>query len=552
MSGSIYVSELEIDKRLYVAGFDLHDAPDHRRGHQDLQNQRRMDHDPLRDGVDGRRQQVQDVTRGDQREDSGVARHDLRDHRGVEVFENLVQHQRDGLHRLGAEHQPPQADDVERQEHARRAAPPVHLRSGGLGARNEGHPELVQRQSRAVQSAPKDETHRRAVPQSAQQHRQEQVAVGPDAALAVAAQRDVEVVAQPRRERDVPPPPELGDRRRLVGCVEVFREAEAQQQGDADGHVRIAREVAVDLQRIAVDAHQALESRVEQRFVEDAVDEVERDVVRNDRLFEQAREDQEDARAEHLARDHDRVLPDLRDEIPGADDRAGHQLRKERQVKEIVEPVGQRLQLAAVNVYGVAHRLENEERDADREEDVLELQEALSEQLVGDVDEEVRVLEIPQHAEVHRDAQYHQPAFRPPEARPVDAPGDQEVARRGEDEQQEIDAARLVVEIEREGDDVDDAGHRRAAEGAVNEQESREEEQEQPAAENQRRGGVVGKQRLEPVGDAVRCGKGHCARGLRGAEDGAGRMLRSTAALRAESRTACAAVRRRLAIRCSV
>lgn len=35
-------------------------------------------------------------------------------------------------------------------------------------------------------------------------------------------------------------------------------------------------------------------------------------------------------------------------------------------------------------------------------------------------------------------------------------------------------------------------------------------------------------------------------------EGGAGRMLRSTAALRAESRTACAAVRRRLAIRCSV
>ena len=38
MSGSIYVSELEIDKRLYVAGFDLHDAPDHRRGHHHLQH----------------------------------------------------------------------------------------------------------------------------------------------------------------------------------------------------------------------------------------------------------------------------------------------------------------------------------------------------------------------------------------------------------------------------------------------------------------------------------------------------------------------------------
>ena len=304
------------------------------------------------------------------------------------------------------------------------------------------------------------------------------------------------------------------------------------------------------MQRIAVDAHQALESRVEQRFVEDAVDEVERDVVGDDRLFEQAREDQEDARAEHLLRDHDRVLPDLRDEVPRADDRPGHQLRKERQVKEIVEPVGQRLQLTAVNVYGIAHRLEDEERDADREEDVLELQEPLPEELVGDVDQEVRVLEIAEHAEVHRDAQYHQPAFQTAFPGPVDAPGDQEVARRGEDEQQEIDAARLVVEIEREGDDVDDAGHRRAAEGAVNELESRKEEQEQPAAENQRRRGVVGKQRLEPVRDAVRCGKGHCTCGLRGS--GAGRMRRSTAALRTESRTACSARRRSSSIRCRV
>ena len=124
--------------------------------------------------------------------------------------------------------------------------------------------------------------------------------------------------------------------------------------GYSDMAIGIAREVAVDLQRIAVDAHQALESRVEQRFVEDAVDEVERDVVRNDRLFEQAREDQEDARAEHLACDHDRVLPDLRDEIPGADDRAGHQLRKEGYIKRVIQYVGQWLDVFPVNVNGIA------------------------------------------------------------------------------------------------------------------------------------------------------------------------------------------------------
>ena len=67
---------------------------------------------------------------------------------------------------------------------------------------------------------------------------------------------------------------------------------------------------------------------VEERLVEDAVHEVERDVVRDDRLLEQTREDQEDARAEHLAGYDDGILPDLRDEVAGADDGSGDELRK--------------------------------------------------------------------------------------------------------------------------------------------------------------------------------------------------------------------------------
>ena len=97
-----------------------------------------------------------------------------------------------------------------------------------------------------------------------------------------------------------------------------------------------------------------------------------------------------------------------------------------------------------------------------------------------------------------------------------DAARDQEIARRGEDQQQEIDAARLVVEVEREGDDIDDAGHRRAAEGAVNEQEPREQEEKQPAAEDQRRRGVVGQQSQHFVPESVCRGKRHRIGGLSG------------------------------------
>ena len=55
--------------------------------------------------------------------------------------------------------------------------------------------------------------------------------------------------------------------------------------------------------------------------------------------------------------------------------------------------------------------------------------------------QEVGVFEISQHPEVHHDAQYDEPPFRGAAPHAVDALRDQEVARGGEDEQQEIDAA---------------------------------------------------------------------------------------------------------------
>ena len=304
----------------------------------------------------------------------------------------------------------------------------------------------------------------------------------------------------------MPPAPELGDRRRLVGGVEVLREAEAEEQGDADSHVRIAREVAVDLQGVAVDARETLETRVEQRFVEDAVDEVERDEVGDDGFLEQTAQNQKDARAEHFARHHHRILPDLGDEVARPHDRSRYQLGEEREVEQVVEPIVQRPQAPAVDVDGVAHRLEDEERNADGQEDVLELEESLAEKLVGYLDEEVGVLEVGQHPQIDGGAQRHEPPLGREVDRAENGLGDQIVARGGEDQQQEVDAARLIIEVERKEDDVDDAQRGRAAQGGVEKQEPREQKQEKPAAEDQRRRGVVGEQRFDP-GDQVVCGR---------------------------------------------
>lgn len=87
------MSELEVDEGLDVARLDLHDAPDHRGGQQHLQRERCAGDHPLCGGIDAGGQEVQQVARGDKGEDAGVSGHDLRDHRRVEVVEDLVEHQ---------------------------------------------------------------------------------------------------------------------------------------------------------------------------------------------------------------------------------------------------------------------------------------------------------------------------------------------------------------------------------------------------------------------------------------------------------------------------
>ena len=69
----------------------------------------------------------------------------------------------------------------------------------------------VHDQEQPVQPAPQHEVPRRAVPQPAQQHRRHQVDIAPRLAAPVAAQRDIDVVAQETAQRDVPAAPELAD-----------------------------------------------------------------------------------------------------------------------------------------------------------------------------------------------------------------------------------------------------------------------------------------------------------------------------------------------------
>ncbi len=77
----------------------------------------------------------------------------------------------------------------------------------------------LQHQEHAVIGAPGDVGPSRAVPQPAGQEADPQIHVAPPGRHPVAAERDVEVVADPGGQRDVPAPPELRDAAGDVGLL---------------------------------------------------------------------------------------------------------------------------------------------------------------------------------------------------------------------------------------------------------------------------------------------------------------------------------------------
>src|SRR5205823_11923482 len=105
-----------------------------------------------------------------------------------------------------------------------------------------------------------------------QEHGEHQITGGPYQSASISSQRYVEIVAQPARERDMPASPELAEALRPIWPVEIDAEIEPENPRQTNGDVRVSREIAVDLERVEVDADEKGESRMRRRSSEPEVD----------------------------------------------------------------------------------------------------------------------------------------------------------------------------------------------------------------------------------------------------------------------------------------
>ena len=104
--------------------------------------------------------------------------------------------------------------------------------------------------------------------------------------------------------------PELCYTIRFIWRIKVQRESETEQQSKTYCHITIAREIAINLQRIAIHPKEILHSRIQRRIVEYSLYEVYTYIVRYYRFLEKSAHYEEYSLSEHFICYH-QLLPYL-------------------------------------------------------------------------------------------------------------------------------------------------------------------------------------------------------------------------------------------------
>src|SRR6266496_6647462 len=268
----------------------------------------------------------------------------------------------------------------------------------------------------AMKSTPDHEVPRCAVPESADKHRDNEVRVRAGKAVLVAAYRNVKIFAQPRGKRDVPAPPEIGDRLREIRRIKIFRENESEYQAEPDRHVGVTAEIEINLERIRERSEPRVE-RLNRAGVKCRV----RDFtarIRQQNLFRHSHHEKRDAAREFIGCKP--AIFELIGEERELKNRPGDKVREHRDEAGEIDKVGHCLGIAAIDVDGVAERLKCVKADAERQHHAKKrvqlraLQSDALDQRVVTIDAEVEVLEKTQDNEIADDRDRDR---RPPDAR---------------------------------------------------------------------------------------------------------------------------------------
>ena len=202
------------------------------------------------------------------------------------------------------------------------------------------------------------------MPESREEPDDKQIQNDPAGLYPGSAQGEIHIIPKPGGKRYMPSAPELRECVGYVREIEVFQKTEAQHASQADRHIRIAVKVKIQLEAVAECPHPRHANRVVSGCERHVCDLGEH-IGKKDFLIESKKESHDSL---FKAFRSDLTLVDLIHHGGIANDRAGNQLRKKRNIESEIRRVFLRVD-ASVYIDHITHRLKSEERNADGKRD---------------------------------------------------------------------------------------------------------------------------------------------------------------------------------------
>ena len=166
----------------------------------------------------------------------------------------------------------------------------------------------------------------------------------------------------------MPPPPEFGNARGAIGHLEVLHELESHHSRGTDGHIRVAGKITIDLDGIT---QSALEKRESIKLVGRGKYQINLSgyLVGNDELFDSANSELKKAtfKSERVSA---HFVRKLRQQVFGAIDRSGQELREKGDKQEEIGWSMARFYISPIRLDRIGHALKCEKRNTGREDNI--------------------------------------------------------------------------------------------------------------------------------------------------------------------------------------
>ena len=208
------------------------------------------------------------------------------------------------------------------------------------------------------------------MPDPADRKHDQDIEILAHSALTVAPERNINIVAQPGCQRNMPAPPKIRDAHREIRPTEVFGQFKAHQLSDAKRHQRAAGKIEINLQRVS---DRRDHNRQAGRLLKRTIDRINIDPepIRDDHFKEAACQKKQRRSLHGFGGKTRPLLIKLNEQVLRAVDRAGEDLRKERHKGERLYRIALGAALAPRYIGQIADGFKRKIGDAKRQNDRL-------------------------------------------------------------------------------------------------------------------------------------------------------------------------------------